>query len=124
VPKIKTKDSNIDPSMKSIAEKRSMSWGIPYIHPENVINLKTLWNLKFYNLFDEISSKNRTFMKKRKFSRKMKTSNSQSFEEFIKKEKFELPSPNRVLFQIPVQKYTHLLQVAKNITFPISNCSD
>jgi len=25
VPKIKTKDSNIDPSMKSIAEKRSMS---------------------------------------------------------------------------------------------------
>ena len=101
--------------MKSIAEKRSMSWGIPYIHPENVINLKTLWNLKFYNLFDEISSKNRTFMKKRKFSRKMKTSNSQSFEEFIKKEKFELPSPKRVLFQIPVQKYTHLLQVAKSI---------
>jgi len=88
VPKIKTKDSNIDPSRKSIAEKRSMSRGIPYIHPENVINLKTLWNLKFYNLFDEISSKNRTFMKKRKFSRKMKTSNSQSFEEFIKKEKF------------------------------------
>ncbi len=53
-------------------------------------------------------------MKKRKFSRKMKTSNSQNFEEFIKKEKFELPSPNRVLFQNPVQRYTHPFQVEKS----------
>ncbi len=57
-------------------------------------------------------------MKKRKFSRKMKTSNSQSFEEFIKKEKFELPSPNRVLFQFPENTHT-FYKLRKVLTFPI-----
>ena len=104
----KTKDSNIDPSMKSIAEKRSMSWGIPYIHPENVIDLKTLWNLKFYKLFDENFIEKPNIHEKAKIFKKDEDIKLSKFWRIYQERKFELPSPNRVLFQFPY-KNTHTL---------------
>ena len=92
-----------------------MSWGIPYIHPENVINLKTLWNLKFYNLFDENFIEKPNIHEEAKIFKKDEDIKLSKFRRIYQERKIWTTFSQQSPFPIPVQKYTHLLQVAKSI---------